>query len=114
MDQFNTGMRHQMDHCTGSRYDIDGQRHLAKAAWRILAALELDIEAEQAACQADTTPNTSNNTRKPQSKSKSEKLETRPDTTSSAPEKSTKATVSMSTIDALLRRVEATNQAIGE
>jgi hypothetical protein len=48
MDQFNTGLRHQMDHRLGQRYDSDGGRHLAKAAWRILAALQLDIEAERA------------------------------------------------------------------
>lgn len=47
MDQFNTGLRHQMDHRLGARYDSDGARHLAKAAWRILAALQLDIEAER-------------------------------------------------------------------
>lgn len=47
MDQFNTALRHLIDHGCGFRRDSDGARHLAKAAWRILAALELDIEAEQ-------------------------------------------------------------------
>ena len=47
MDQFNTMLRHAMDHRMGQRYDTDGGRHLAKAAWRILAALQLDIEAER-------------------------------------------------------------------
>jgi hypothetical protein len=28
-------------------WETDGGRHLAKAAWRILAALQLDIEAER-------------------------------------------------------------------
>ena len=46
MDQFNTALRHQIDHRRGKRYDVDGSRHLAKAAWRVLAALQLDIEAE--------------------------------------------------------------------
>jgi hypothetical protein len=46
-DQFNTATRHMMDHGTGARYDTDGTRHLAKSAWRILAALQLDIEAER-------------------------------------------------------------------
>jgi len=46
MDQFNTALRHLVDHGSGYRHDSDGARHLAKAAWRILAALELDIEAE--------------------------------------------------------------------
>lgn len=53
MDQFNTGLRHQMDHRLGVRYDSDGARHLAKAAWRILAALQLDIEAETA-CRVES------------------------------------------------------------
>lgn len=48
MDQFNTALRHQIDHRLGARYDVDGGRHLAKAAWRILAALQLDIESERA------------------------------------------------------------------
>jgi hypothetical protein len=47
MDQFNTGLRHTMDHRMGQRYDSDGARHLAKAAWRALAALQLDIEEER-------------------------------------------------------------------
>lgn len=64
MDQYNTALRHMMDHRMGGgravpftkenngwipeRYDTDGVRHLAKALWRIAAALELDIEAEEA------------------------------------------------------------------
>jgi len=47
MDQFNTAVRHLMDHGCGERYDADGGRHLAKAAWRVLAALQLDIEKER-------------------------------------------------------------------
>ena len=46
MDQYNTALRHLVDHRRGKRYDTDGARHLAKAAWRVLAALQLDIEAE--------------------------------------------------------------------
>lgn len=64
MDQYNTALRHMMDHRMGSGRDTlplsppinngwlqesrdeDGVRHLAKAAWRILAALELAIEEE--------------------------------------------------------------------
>ena len=46
-DQFNTALRHLIDHANGCRFDVDGQRHLAKAAWRVLAALQLDIEAEK-------------------------------------------------------------------
>lgn len=47
MDQMNTALRHMMDHGTGNHMDTDGTWHLAKAAWRILAALQLAIEAEQ-------------------------------------------------------------------
>lgn len=44
-DQYNTALRHLMDHRMGKRYNGKG-RHLANAAWRILAALQLDIEEE--------------------------------------------------------------------
>jgi hypothetical protein len=47
-DQMNTALRHMMDHGVGERFDSDGTRHLAKTAWRVLAALQLDIEAERA------------------------------------------------------------------
>ncbi len=46
-DQLNTAMRHLWDHGTGVKRDADGQWHLAKAAWRLLAQLQLDIEAER-------------------------------------------------------------------
>ena len=66
MDQFNTALRHMMDHRMGGgripdripdhvnngwameHMDADGVRHLAKAAWRVLAALELAIEEQEA------------------------------------------------------------------
>ena len=48
MDQMNTAVRHQMDHGMGRKRDTDGTWHLAKAAWRNLAALQLAIEAERA------------------------------------------------------------------
>jgi len=44
-DQFDTIMRHLMER--GSR-DVDGQRHTAKAAWRIMALLQLELEADGA------------------------------------------------------------------
>jgi hypothetical protein len=66
MDQYNTALRHMMDHRMGGgrldpqqegqeinngwrmeTRDKDGVRHLAKAAWRILAALQLAIEEEE-------------------------------------------------------------------
>jgi hypothetical protein len=46
MDQMNTAVRHMMDHGTGTHIDTDGQWHLAKAAWRLLAALQLAIEEQ--------------------------------------------------------------------
>lgn len=46
-DQLNTALRHMMDHGTGTRQDIDGTWHLAKAAWRVLAELQLSIEESQ-------------------------------------------------------------------
>jgi len=68
---------------------------------------------ERRLCPADTTQPTSSGIKKPLSKSKSERSETRPDMTLSEPEKSTRGMGSTSTIDALLRRVEATNREIG-
>lgn len=47
-DQMNTASRHMLDHSLGNRKDEDGTYHLAKAAWRLLAALQLAIEADQA------------------------------------------------------------------
>lgn len=47
-DQFNTAVRHMMDHGMGNSTDTDGTYHLAKAAWRILAALQLAIEQNTA------------------------------------------------------------------
>ena len=47
MDQWNTALRHMIDHRQGNARDTDNTRHLAKAAWRILAALQLSIEQEK-------------------------------------------------------------------
>ena len=46
-DQMDTASRHMMDHGTGFTKDSDGAYHLAKAAWRILAELQLTIEKER-------------------------------------------------------------------
>lgn len=43
-DEADTMMRHFMQRGTK---DTDGARHLAKAAWRVLALLQKEIEAEQ-------------------------------------------------------------------
>lgn len=45
-DHLNKVFRHCLDHEGGRIRDLDGARHLAKAAWRILAALQVSIEAE--------------------------------------------------------------------
>jgi hypothetical protein len=42
-DEADTAMRHFMQRGT---LDTDGKRHTAKAAWRILALLQKEIEAE--------------------------------------------------------------------
>lgn len=42
-DHADAGMRHMVDH--GTR-DTDGQRHSGKAAWRALALLQTELEAE--------------------------------------------------------------------
>jgi hypothetical protein len=47
-DQMDTATRHMMDHGVGDTRDSDGEYHLAKAAWRILAELQLTIEKERA------------------------------------------------------------------
>lgn len=72
MDQFNTALRHMMDHRMGGGrqptfssknngwipepMDKDGVRHLAKAAWRVLAALELAIEEEELEARQSSKP----------------------------------------------------------
>lgn len=48
MDQLNTAMRHMFDHGRGETFDTDGCYHLAKAAWRLLAQVQLMVEDAQA------------------------------------------------------------------
>jgi hypothetical protein len=45
-DHANKVMRHMLDHQAGRIMDNDGTYHLAKAAWRALAALQVAIEAQ--------------------------------------------------------------------
>lgn len=47
MNQLDTAFRHLWDHAMGETKDTDGQYHLAKTAWRALAALQLQIEADR-------------------------------------------------------------------
>ena len=42
-DHFDTLQRHLVERGT---LDVDGMRHTAKAAWRLLAILQLELEAE--------------------------------------------------------------------
>ena len=68
MDQLNTAMRHQFDHGAGHVYDDAGldpavlkaiggypPMHLAKAAWRLLAEIQLICEAREKV-EAEQTP----------------------------------------------------------
>jgi hypothetical protein len=71
MDQLNTAMRHIFDHGQGQTYDtepeavraaidFEGQgyqtMHLAKAAWRLLAEIQLHCEARAALDAVALTP----------------------------------------------------------
>lgn len=46
-DEMDAGVRHIIDRARGTVFDTDGGRHLAKAAWRILAALQKELEKEK-------------------------------------------------------------------
>jgi len=48
-DELDSADRHLNDRAKGIVFDTDGQRHLAKAMWRIGAALQKEIEAQRAA-----------------------------------------------------------------
>lgn len=57
MDQLNTAMRHIFDHGMGNVYDDDGRTmHLAKAAWRLLAEVQLRCEARAREAEAPSKP----------------------------------------------------------
>ena len=43
-DHLDAAVRHITDYALGVKIDTDGENHLAKAAWRILAKLQLDEE----------------------------------------------------------------------
>lgn len=43
-DELDALQRHLTDHACGQEYDTDGIRHLAKVAWRALAALQKACE----------------------------------------------------------------------
>jgi hypothetical protein len=46
MDQEDCIVRHLKDRIK-NKFDADGERHMAKAAWRSLAALQLEIEEDR-------------------------------------------------------------------
>lgn len=46
-DESDALMRHLIDHARGVKFDTDGQRHLAKVAWRALAWLQKEIENDR-------------------------------------------------------------------
>lgn len=43
-DEYDALARHLLDRAAGDEFDTDGVRHMAKAAWRALAALQKEIE----------------------------------------------------------------------
>ena len=45
-DESDALMRHLVDHLTGAPMDADNVMHLGKAAWRVLAWLQKEIEKE--------------------------------------------------------------------
>ena len=55
-DQLNTAMRHIFDHGAGNMHDEDGTMHLAKAAWRLLAEIQLIVEQNQTKMQSPSKP----------------------------------------------------------
>ena len=45
-DELDALTRHLLDRAAGDEFDRDGQRHMAKVAWRALAALEKELEIQ--------------------------------------------------------------------
>ncbi len=43
-DEYDACTRHLVDRASGAEFDTDGQRHMAKVAWRALAALQKEVE----------------------------------------------------------------------
>src|SRR5487761_383714 len=44
-DQMNAAFNHIFDYGLGENIDTDGAYHLAKASWRLMAQLQLDLES---------------------------------------------------------------------
>lgn len=47
-DHMDAASRHMLDYAAGTEQDPSGSYHLANAAWRILAQLQLDMETKNA------------------------------------------------------------------
>jgi hypothetical protein len=45
-DHMDAACRHILDYAAGNKKDPSGSYHLANAAWRVLAQLQIDIEGE--------------------------------------------------------------------
>ena len=52
-DQMNAAFNHVFDYGLGERVDTDGCCHLAKAIWRLMAQLQIDIEKGRIPPQSD-------------------------------------------------------------
>lgn len=46
-EHLESATRHLLDYAEGKEFDADGQRSLAKTAWRILAQLQIDLEKQR-------------------------------------------------------------------
>ena len=51
-------LRHLRDRAAGEKFDTDGVRHLAKVAWRALANLQRELDAEKSLKQLSTEAGT--------------------------------------------------------
>jgi hypothetical protein len=55
-DEYDACARHLLDRAAGEEFDSDGMRHMAKVAWRALAALQKEIENENQKSQKIAQP----------------------------------------------------------
>lgn len=55
-DEYDACARHLLDRAGGEEFDTDQQRHMAKVAWRALAALQKEIENSNSQKIAEQVP----------------------------------------------------------
>jgi hypothetical protein len=55
-DEYDSCARHLLDRAAGDVFDEDGTRHMAKVAWRALAALQKELEEERDEETAEELP----------------------------------------------------------